>query len=105
GHEILGRPLLADPLAILDQLPARELFQLPLGLLQTRRLDAPFARQALLGTQLFDRLGLHGTRSFRRRKSGLAPRHYRELASAYNERGIPFAAVLARRLVSRRACT
>lgn len=66
GHEILGDPVLANPLAVMRQSPASELIQLRIGVMQSARFDTSFAWFALFRNELPGSLNLHGTIFLRR---------------------------------------
>ena len=61
GHEVLHDPILANALAVVRQSPAVELRQLPLSFFERVLGHAPFARHALLLSQLFGGLRFHGS--------------------------------------------
>jgi hypothetical protein len=58
-HEIFDGPVLADPLAVMGEAPAFELFELGLGLFERVRGDASLAGEALLLAELAGGLGVH----------------------------------------------
>ena len=59
GHEVLHLPILADPLAVVRETPAVELFELRLGFVGRIRIDAALARLAFLFDQFGRRLNGH----------------------------------------------
>ncbi len=60
GHEVLDRPVFADPFSIVGEIPTVELGQLIGRFVEGARGDASFARLALLLRQLIGRLNIHG---------------------------------------------
>src|SRR3972149_215825 len=73
GHEILHPPILANPLAVLCEVPAGQLLELLPGLVDRARVDAPLARLALLPGQFGRRLDGHERASAGRSRITGAP--------------------------------
>ncbi len=59
-HEVLDRPLAANPFAVFRQFPAGQILQQSLGLFARDRWDATLTRLALFRLQFFDCADTHG---------------------------------------------